>query len=182
MLLISWVSKTYSVAAIRFVDVRFFLFLLAALEVLEGADSWDTEAAILELGLACDAGAGVAEERPALADTGVSGTFVSESAVGKVNDWLAWMAVVRIAFINKVLFCLFFAPFGVTRAFFLVGISVNNASDACGVEDSPSASRFFSSAGTASFIGQTNPVLGVYAGRCWRNMSSELCKECKEVS
>lgn len=131
----------------------------------EGADSWDAEAdtptADPERGLTCDAGAGVVEERATLAERGVSGTLDSDGAVGKVNDWLAWMAVVRIAFISNILFCLFFAPPGVTRTFFFAGISVNNASEACVVACSPSASRFFSSAVAASLMGQTNPVRGV---------------------
>jgi hypothetical protein len=71
--------------------VLFFFFLIGTLEDLEGTDSWDTEVdgpvAGLELVLSCDEGTGVADDR--LMEAGVSGTFASERAVGKVNDWLA---------------------------------------------------------------------------------------------
>jgi len=168
-------------------DALFFFFFPPPLKALADTGSCEAEAngplGNFEVGVACEAGAGVVEERPALADIGVSGTLLSEAVVGSVNDWLACIAVVRMAFIKSMVFCLFFPPVEVSCIFFFAGISVNNVSDDCVAGGSSSDSRFLpSSAVAASLIGHTNPVRGVYAGRCCRSISSEFCSECIDVS
>jgi len=128
----------------------------------------------------CD-GAGVAEERPAVADAGVSGTPPSETAVGRVNALLACRAVVRMAFNINMLFCFRFPPcVGGWRLAGLDEVSVR----ACDTWLSSPASnpRFLlESVATGSLIGQINPVRGVCAGRCCRSVSSDVWRECSEV-
>ena len=125
-------------------------------------------------------GAGVVDERPAVPVAGVPGMVESDAAVGSTNDCLACAAVVRIAFISSMLFCLFLD--GVEDdAGLLADVSVKEASRGCASCASGSAPRFLFSAG-ASLIGHAKPVLGVYAGRCWRSISNEVCRDCREVS
>ena len=100
-----------------------------------------------------------------------------------VNDCLACMAVVRIAFTRSILFCFRLRALGDTLGFRLELASVSAPSFCCASSASPSELRFLLPSGAdASLTGQTNPVLGVYAGRCVRKESNEHCKECKEVS
>ena len=127
----------------------------------------------------CDVlGAGVAEERPAVAVAGVSGTADSDGAVGIVKDCLAWRAVVCIAFTSRLLFCFLFRELDETLGLWPVIVSDKAPSTCCRGSGWSSDGRFLlasvASFSVASLIGQTNPVLGVYAGRCAVSESNEL--------
>ena len=112
-------------------------------------------------------GAGVAEERPTVADPGVLGIVDSETAVGMVNDCLACTAVVRIAFSSSMLFCFLLREPGAIFTFGADDVDcASSPSIGCASPGSPSRPRFLLFSGVAaSLTGHTNPVLGVYAGR-----------------
>ena len=57
-------------------------------------------------------GAGVADDRPAVAAAGVSGTVSSEGTAGNWKESRAWKAVVRIALKSNMLFCCRFESLG----------------------------------------------------------------------
>lgn len=107
-----------------------------------------------------------------MAVAGVSGTVLSETAVGRVNDLLACSAVVRMAFNRSMLFCFrFMVPRPVTAVLLsrLVEGSVRlGVARISSVLVSLSSPRFLdvSVVAVASLIGHTKPVRGVYAGRC----------------
>ena len=136
----------------------------------------------------CD-GAGVAEDRPTVAEAGVSGTALSDTAVGSVKALFACNPVVRMAFTINMLFSLRLAaacPAGVMLSLFVdvsLRVCVAVGVSAAGVL-SESRPRFLdvSEVVPASLIGQTKPARGVYAGRCCRRVSREVCKEFSDVS
>jgi hypothetical protein len=164
---------------------RFFLFLVPAAELRAEVISWDVDG--LGVPSACD-GAGVAEDRPIVAEAGVSGTIASDVAVGSVKDLFACKAVVRMALNIRALFCVRFAF--ACPAEVLLSLLTEALLRACVAADVsamlPSASRprFLDASVVvvASLIGQTKPVRGVYAGRCCRRVSREVCRECNDVS
>lgn len=128
------------------------------------------------------AGAGVTDDRPPVAVTGVSGTVSSGGAAGSWKDSRACSAVVRMAWNSSSLtLCRLESPAAVPRAPEMPSPSWVCVSSAAG---SPSCARFFPalSPDEGSTIGHTKPVRGVYAGLWERRMSREFCSDCRDVS
>lgn len=99
----------------------------------------------------------------------------------------ACKAVVRMAFKRSIVFC-FLLPPPLAAAELAAGFEEASgrlcAASGSSVGVSLSSPRFLvpSAVAVASLIGQTNPVRGVYAGRCWRRVSNEVCRDCSDVS
>ncbi len=116
----------------------------------------------------------MADDRPAVADAGVSATVLSDGAVGMLKDLVECTAVVRIAFTRSTLFCRFLCP----RVTVNFRFCDESTSGGCVSSVTSSRLRFLlSSEAGASLIGQIKPVRGVYAGRCERSVSKEVCNE-----
>lgn len=170
---------------LRLDDLRFFLFLPATLSRLTRG-SWDPGG----FGVLADCdGAGVADDRPAVADAaGVSGTVLSETAVGRTNDLLEWSAVVRMAFNSSMLFCFLFVGLWPTGAPLFSGLDDGSVrlgvARVSGVPTPPSWARFLAASAVvvASLIGQTKPVRGAYAGRCSHRTFKEVWSACSDVN
>lgn len=146
--------------------------------------------ALFGVGALGGAGTGVGEDL-AVTGTGVSAPGCSATFTGRLNDWLACKAVVRIALNSNMLFCRFF-PSPNPDVALRLAVSASSGrpssspsglgrwSDVSSISLPPC---FLPSSGNeGSEMGQAKPVRGVYIGRRVRKMSIEVCKECKDVS
>lgn len=146
-------------------DVRFFFFFPAPGTPLTGSGGGPL--AGVESFEA--AGAGVLDSRIFVLLAGVASAKIS-ALLGKelgVKDILECAAVARMALTKRILFfCLFGASDRLGRALVV-------APSICGVAGSASSFFLLTSDMPGSVIGHTNPVRGVYSGRCLRRLSRD---------
>lgn len=123
-------------------------------------------------------GAGVTDKRIFALLAGVASAKISAllgNALG-VKDTLECAAVARIALTKRILF---FCLFGASDR---LGRELEEVPSICGVATSASSFFLLSSDIAGSVIGHTNPVRGVYSGRCLRRLSRDDCSEYSDVS